>query len=152
MWAAAYRENNIYFLQELHQGHMMYPTLGSEKQPQRTDTQDIEIWHRRMSHLNRKYISTLKSLADGVDFGTMRKYKLNCEECVTSNQRKQISRFPVRRPKTNLEIVYIDLCGPMQENDFWGHRYFSLIVCGRSKYKWLHLLLKKSDIQPIFRR
>jgi len=40
----------------------------------------------------------------------------------------------------------------MQQNDFWGHRYFSLVVCGRSKYKWLYLLLKKSDIQLIFRR
>jgi len=105
-----------------------------------------------MGHLNKKYISTLKSLADGMDFGTMQKHNFDCTECVTSNQRKQISRFPLRQPTFNLEIVYVDLCGPMQQSDFWGHRYFSLIVCGRSKYKWLHLLLKKSDIQSIFRR
>jgi len=85
LWAAAHRENNVYFLQELHQTHMMsqlisYPALGSEKQLRRTDTQGIEIWHRRMDHLNRKYISTLKSLADGTDFGSARKHKLDCEE------------------------------------------------------------------------
>ena len=47
-----------------------YPALGSGKQLRRTDTQGIEIWHRRIDQLNRKYISTLKSLADGMDFGT----------------------------------------------------------------------------------
>jgi len=64
LWAAAQRENNVYFLQELHQAHMMSSHL------RRTDIQDVDIWHRRMGHLNRKYISALKSLADGMDFGT----------------------------------------------------------------------------------
>jgi len=61
-----------------------YPALGSQKQLRRTDTQDIDTWHRRMGHLNRKYISTLKSLADGMDFGTVRKHKLDCNAWVFS--------------------------------------------------------------------
>jgi len=110
LWAAAHRENNVYFFQGLHQAHMMsqlisYPALGSEKQLRRTDTQGIEIWHRRMGHLNRKYISILKSLADSMDFGSVRKHKLDCEESLPREQHEHLAKliglvFGVEEKKT----------------------------------------------------
>ena len=38
----------------------------------------------------------------------------------------------------------------MQECDFWGHCYFTLFVCAKSRYKFIYLLFNKNDIQPVF--
>ena len=152
LWAVASRTNNVYLLHELdltgtHTAHSLvsFPALSSDKEPRRVDTQLFEIWHRRLGHLNRKYVSALKNLSDRMDFGPPHKHTIDCSDCLKANQRRQISRMPTRKPDSVLDIVHADICGPMQENDFWGHRYFLLLVCAKCRYKWTYLLFKKDD-------
>lgn len=164
LWAVATRSNNVYLLTELHNvansavisypalqlhhvGNQSFPALTSPKEPRRIDTQLCEVWHRRMGHLNRRYVTTLPNVTEGVEIGTTasRKYSFDCVECVKSNQHRQISRMKIRSPSTILQIIYADICGPMQLPDFWGHRYFLLLVCAKSRFKWVYLLLKKDD-------
>ena len=57
----------------------------------------------------------------------------------------------MRQPNTILEIVYADICGPMQEPDFWGHRYFALFDCGKSRYKFLCFLFQRSNVLQVFK-
>ena len=83
-------------------------------------------------------------------FGEPRKYRLDCDDCIKANQRRQISRMPTTTPKTNLEIIHADLCGPMQVNDFWGHRYTCLFVCAKSRFQWVSLIKKKDDAATVF--
>ena len=163
LWAIATRDHSVYFLQEISHpsaamvsfpissGVLAYPASTTPAPNLRIDTQDIDVWHRRMGHLNRKYIQLLKSLAEGMDIGHARKYRLDCPDCVQSSQRRVISHFPMRQPDTNLEILYADICGPMQEPDFWGHRYFALFVCAKSRYKFLYPLFQKSDVREVFK-
>ena len=150
--AIASKENCVYFLQELSStpsALLSFPAINS-KSTLHVDTQDIEVWHRRMGHLNRRYVQLLKTQADGLDIGANRKYHIDCADCIKSNQRKQISRFPMSTPKDLLDVIYADICGPMQKNDFWGHRYFALFVCAKSRYKFLYLIFKKSDVTDAF--
>lgn len=153
LWAVACKENRIYFLQEAKHSPdalISFPALGSSKSSRRTDTQAIEVWHRRLGHINRKYLQLLRNHADGMNFVQDRKYRLDCADWVKSSQRKQISRIPTRQAQAILEIVHADICGPMQECDFWGHRYFTLFVCAKSRYKFIYLLFNQTDIQPVF--
>lgn len=158
LWAVATRSNNVYLLTELQHETtspiVSFPALTSPKEARRIDTQLCEVWHRRMGHLNRRYVTTLPNVADGVEIGTSssRKYSFDCVECVKSNQQRQISRMKTRSPSSILEIVYADICGPMQQPDFWGHRYFLLLVCAKSRFKWLFLLLKKEDCFTQFQK
>lgn len=98
-----------------------------------------------MGHLNRKYISALKGLSDGMDFGTPHKNTIECSDCLKSNQRRHVSRMPMRQPLSVLEILFADICGLMHQLDFWGHHYFLLLVCAKSRFKWAFLLFKKDD-------
>ena len=161
LWAVAPRENFVYYLEECTPSQLAlqinsFPqmsidslsiktVLSSYNAKRRTDTQTTTTWHRRLGHINKKYLSIVPKLADGVAFGEPRKYKLDCEDCIKANQRRQVSRMTITLSTSNLEVVYADLCGPMQVHDFWGHRYTCLFVCGKSKFKWLYLLKHKDD-------
>lgn len=153
LWAVAKKENNVYFLKEVDTSNkemVSFPAMGNNKEPRRTNTQAMETWHKRMGHLNKKYIVTLKTLANGMDFGQEKKYTLNCDECIKSNQGKQISRFPIRQATKCLEIIYADLCGPMQEPHFWANRYYAVFVDAKSRYKWIYLMATQDEVTVNF--
>ena len=85
LWAVASRVSNVYVLDELLPDAancmVSFPVLASPKEGRRVEVQEMEIWHRRLGHLNRKYISTLKGLSEGVEFGASRKYTFDCPDC-----------------------------------------------------------------------
>jgi len=51
----------------------------------RTDIKKMEVWHRRLGYLNKKYMSLVPKLAGGVEFGEPRKYKLDCGDCIKAS-------------------------------------------------------------------
>ena len=57
--------------------------------------------------------------------------------------------MPSSTPTENLEIIHAHLYGPMQLEDFWGHKYTCLLVCAKSRFKWLHFLKQKDDTAQI---
>lgn len=115
------------------------------------NTQEIELWHHRLGHLNRKYVQRLRLICSCMDFRAKNKHRIDYDKYVKSSQKRQISRFPTQTPPSVLEIIYTDICGPMQENDFWGYRYFALFVCAKSRFKFIYLLFTKDGITLTFR-
>ena len=100
LWAVAPRENFVYYLQECTPAQLALhinsfptakPVLSSYNAKHRTDTQLADIWHSRLGHIYKKYLSLVPQLADGVAFGESRKYRLDCEDCIKANQCRQIS-------------------------------------------------------------
>lgn len=126
------------------------PALTSSTAKRRTDTQPTSLWHCRLGHINKKYLSIVPQLVDGVAFGEPRKHRLDCSDCVKAHQRRQISRMPSSIPSTNLKLIQADQCGPMQVPDLWGHRYTCFFVCGRSRFKWITLLKSKDEAASVF--
>ena len=167
LWASGTREHFVYYLDEMteavnnlitypmnptntHTSHKTFPALLDQQQAEsdKADIQPIEVWHRRMGHLNKKYMLRLRQLSEGIEFGEApRKHKFDCVDCIKAQQHKQISKYPVRRPADKLEIVYADICGPMQTPDFWGHTYFMTIICARHVSSGLTLCLRKMIFQ-----
>jgi len=106
LWAVGEKSNMVYWLYQLgdpclQQQTTSFPTIDSAKPvlssyniKRRTDTQPLEIWHRCLGHVNKKYLNKFKSLSEGMEFGEPRKYKFDCEDCVKATQRQRISRFP----------------------------------------------------------
>jgi hypothetical protein len=55
-----------------------------------------------------------------------------CEECVKGKQHKiKFSKDVGHRTKEHLEVVYSDVCGPMQVDSYGGNRYFVTFVDDR---------------------
>ena len=55
--------------------------------------------------------------------------------------------FPYKKftTTTKLEIVHIDLSGPMKTKGFYGQRYFIILVDDFSRMIWVAFLKEKSD-------
>lgn len=99
------------------------------------------MWHRKLGHPSygkmrflQKHISELK-IPSG-----------ECKICLRGKQTRL--PFVKRGSKTMdiLELVYMDVNGPMQQESLGGHRYFLSIVDDLSKKVFVYLLKAKSDV------
>ncbi|GJS61200.1 reverse transcriptase domain-containing protein [Tanacetum coccineum] len=96
------------------------------------------LWHRRLSHLNFGTINQLtsKDVVDGLP-----KFKYNkdhlCSSCEQGKSKK--ASFPpkmVPSIESKLELLYMDLCGPMRVASINGKKYILVIVDDYSWYTW----------------
>ncbi|MCI17993.1 retrovirus-related pol polyprotein from transposon TNT 1-94, partial [Trifolium medium] len=73
------------------------------------------IWHYRMRHLNFKDLSLLQNQGMVTGIPKLQVSEEICEECVQSKQhRGSFSKNAISKTKCVLELVYSDVCGPMQ--------------------------------------
>ncbi|GJS13540.1 putative ribonuclease H-like domain-containing protein [Tanacetum coccineum] len=105
------------------------------------------FWHCRLSHLNFGTINQLtsKKLVDGLP-----KFKYNkdhlCSACEHGKSKKALLP-PKLVPSTEskLELLHIDLCGPMRVASINGKKYILVIVDNYSRYTWVYFLRTKDE-------
>ncbi|GJS52614.1 retrovirus-related pol polyprotein from transposon TNT 1-94, partial [Tanacetum coccineum] len=94
------------------------------------------LWHRRLSHLNFGTINhlTKQDLVDGLPKSKYDKDHL-CSACGRGKSKKA-THPPKLVPSTHskLELIYMDLCGPMRVESINGKRYILVIVDDYSRY------------------
>ncbi|CAI6003699.1 unnamed protein product [Closterium sp. NIES-65] len=108
---------------------------------------DWETWHRRLAHVavstlevmhKEKCVHGLQLQGDGIHYGS-------CEACMQN----KFARFPFPRAegsaKAPLEVVHMDLVGPMRTEGTGGVLYFLTMVDEWSRFTWARPLSKKSD-------
>nr|GEZ39783.1 integrase, catalytic region, zinc finger, CCHC-type, peptidase aspartic, catalytic [Tanacetum cinerariifolium] len=109
------------------------------------------LWHRRLSHLNFDYINLLskKDVVIGLPKLKYVKDQL-CSSCEL-NKAKRISfkSKVVPSSKGMLNLLHMDLCGPMRVASINGKKYILVIVDDYSRYTWtLFLHSNPQDKQP----
>ncbi|CAI7758727.1 unnamed protein product [Closterium sp. NIES-53] len=108
---------------------------------------DWETWHRRLAHMavstlevmhKEKCVHGLQLQRDGAHYGS-------CEACMQN----KFARFPFPcaegSAKAPLEVVHMDLVGPMRTEGTGGVLYFLTMVDEWSRFTWARPLSKKSD-------
>lgn len=76
-----------------------------------------------------------------------------CEECLESKMPKSsFSHHVPTRTKDKLEVLYSDVCGPMQEESIGGNRYFVTFIDDFTRKVWLYLLKRKSEVFETFKK
>jgi transposase InsO family protein len=114
-------------------------------------SKDEWIWHYRLGHLNFKDMCNLqqKQMVSGLPEFEIPKEV--CEECVQAKQhRNSFSRDAGSKTKAILEVVYSDVCGPIQVESIGGNRYFVSFIDDFSRKLWVYLIKKKSDVLDVF--
>ncbi|GJS69488.1 retrovirus-related pol polyprotein from transposon TNT 1-94 [Tanacetum coccineum] len=107
------------------------------------------LWHRRLSHLNFDYINQV--LNKDVVIGLLKlKYVKDqlCSSCEVS--KAKISSFKTKvvpSSKGRLNLLHMDLCGPMRVDSINGKKYILVIVDDYSRYTWT-LFLRSKDETP----
>jgi hypothetical protein len=77
----------------------------------------------------------------------------SCDSCILGKHQKQKFVSGVSyREKALLEIVHMDLCGPMQTPSLIGSVYFMTFIDDFSRKTWLYLLKLKSEAFEVFKR
>ncbi|KAM2744386.1 hypothetical protein PS2_020270 [Malus domestica] len=112
--------------------NMCYPlVLLSENQVvlKASVTHSTEIWHKRFGHLHLDGLKQLrdKDMVHGLP--QLEDYNGVCAGCQFGKQhREEFPRSQVQRATSPLELIHVDLCGPMKNESIAGNKYFMLLV------------------------
>nr|GEY74650.1 hypothetical protein [Tanacetum cinerariifolium]GEY79866.1 hypothetical protein [Tanacetum cinerariifolium] len=102
------------------------------------------LWHQRLSHLNFDYINLLakKDIVIGLPKLKYVKDQL-CSSCELSKaKRSSFKSKAIPSSKGRLNLLHMDLCGPMQVASINGKKYILVIVDDYSRYTGTEFLNK----------
>jgi len=106
---------------------------------------DSKQWHLRHGHLNINGLQLLRDKGMVLRLPKIGSLDL-CEGCICGKQTRK--SFPIRRvwrASKYLELIYADLCGPMQTKPLGGSRYFLLFTNDYPRMGWVYSLENKSE-------
>ncbi|GKB55124.1 retrovirus-related pol polyprotein from transposon TNT 1-94 [Tanacetum coccineum] len=105
------------------------------------------LWHRRLSHLNFDTINLL-SKNDIVNILPKLKFVKDhlCSSCELGKaKRKSFHTKTTPSSKRLLQLLHIDLWGPMRVESINGKKFVLVIVDDYSRYTWTHFLRSKDE-------
>lgn len=117
-----------------------------------SDTQPIDVWHRRLGYLNKQSITKLTKLSTDWVIGEAKPLtvSMKCYPCLKASQLRSISKI-VREPQDQLlGCVHIDLKGPCIGEGIYGYKYFMACTDEESRFTKAYPLVKKSDAFGLF--
>nr|GEW23258.1 hypothetical protein [Tanacetum cinerariifolium] len=109
------------------------------------------LWHHRLSHLNFDTINLLSKndLVAGLPKLKFVKDHL-CSSCELGKaKRKSFHTKITPISKRRLQVLHMDLCGPMWVASINGKRYVLVIVDDYSRYTWTHFLRYKDETPEV---
>lgn len=122
-----------------------------------TAKETAELWHRRYGHMGYDSMAKLPSIVSGISV-TAEQFKKAaasdniCETCVTSKQNRL--PFPSSQSKTTrpLELVHMDVCGPMQEASLGGNKYVATFLDDYTKLSTVVPVPSKAEVIPAVKK
>ncbi|GJX06441.1 putative ribonuclease H-like domain-containing protein [Tanacetum coccineum] len=112
------------------------------------------LWHRRLSHLNFGTINNLTRL-DLVD--GLLKFKYGKDHLCSAYERgkRKKTSHPLKlvpSDHSKLELLHMDLCGPIRVASINGKKYILVIVDDYSQYTWVYFLHSKDETPEIIKK
>ncbi|XP_070026224.1 uncharacterized protein [Nicotiana sylvestris] len=113
---------------------------------------DVELWHRRLGHASFSLLNKLIQ-KDLVYDMPMSKFKVQkvCDACARGKHVK--SSFKYKRDVSTskpLELLHMDLCGPMRVQSRGEKKYIFVIVDDYSRFTWTLFLITKDETFEVF--
>ncbi|GJU10304.1 retrovirus-related pol polyprotein from transposon TNT 1-94 [Tanacetum coccineum] len=108
------------------------------------------LWHRRLSHLNFDTINLLSknNILTGLLKLKFVKYHL-CSSCELGKAKtKSFHTKTTPSLKIRLQLLHMDLCGPMRVESINGKKYV-LVIVDDSRYTWTHFLRSKDETPEV---
>nr|GEX43823.1 Gag-Pol polyprotein [Tanacetum cinerariifolium] len=109
------------------------------------------LWHCRLSHLNFDTINLLSKNDIVVGLPKLKFVKDHlCSSCELGKaKRKSFHTKLTSSSKRWLQLLHMNLCGPMRVASINGKRYVLVIVDDYSRYTWTHFLRSKDETPEV---
>ncbi|GJX34335.1 retrovirus-related pol polyprotein from transposon TNT 1-94 [Tanacetum coccineum] len=111
------------------------------------------LWHRRLSHLNFDTIN-LHSKNDIVSWGKPKEHLFVKDQLCSSCELRKAKRTSFHTKTTSsskrrLQLLHMELCGPMRIESINGKKYVLVIVDDYSRYTRSHFLRSKDETPDV---
>lgn len=144
--ASAPRDGNLYHLHFTKVNGTFLACVGRES----THGGDlVELWHRRLGHLNVKSMKSLQHMVKGLNLSSCKHdwSSMVCKGWIEGKQARQ--PFPqngATRATKPLELVHSDVCRSMKTTSIRGGRDFLTFIDDFSWKIWVYMLKCKSEV------
>jgi len=116
-----------------------------------TDEIDMnELWHRGMGNLHHGALKILKKTVIGAPELSTRRDEV-CRGCVLRKYAKAAFPRSSSRAKSVLELIHLDICGPMSTTSLSGAKYFATFIDDHSGKTWIYFLKTKDEVFERFK-
>lgn len=109
-----------------------------------------DTWHRRLTHVNGSYMAKMKHAAKGFTVGD-KIDTTNCKVCCEGKQCRLPFPSNGNRSKSLLNVIHMDIAGPMEVASIGGSRYYLLLVDDYSRMAYIYFLKQKSQALDCFK-
>ncbi|XP_070055140.1 uncharacterized protein [Nicotiana tomentosiformis] len=113
---------------------------------------DPLLWHKRLGHDSLSQLNKLvsKDLVIGIPNIKLKENKV-CEVCARGKQvRSSFKSKKMVSTTRTMELVHMDLCGPMRILSRGGKRYVMMLVYDYSRFTWTLFLTSKDEAFDMF--
>nr|GEW90837.1 retrovirus-related Pol polyprotein from transposon TNT 1-94 [Tanacetum cinerariifolium] len=109
------------------------------------------LWHRRLSHLNFDTINLLSKNDIVVGIPKLKFIKDHlCSSCELGKAKRKSFHTKISPSlKRRLQLLHMDLCGPMRVGSINGKIYVLVIVNDYSRYTWTYFLRSKDETPEV---
>ncbi|KAK2451628.1 putative mitochondrial protein [Trifolium repens] len=114
---------------------------------------EVQLWHQKLGHLS---LSGMKKVVTAEAIRGLPKLKITegsiCGKCQIGKQtRMSHPMLEHQATSRTLELLHMDLMGPMQVESLGGKRYAFVVVDDFSRYTWVNFIRDKSDSFDVFK-
>ena len=119
-----------------------------------TSQETAELWHRRFGHLGYDNLYKLqsKSMVDGISVAAAQfkeQQKEVCEPCIQAKQHRLPFPTSDRASSKPLELLHMDVCGPLEEDSRGGARYLATFLDDFSRLSTVVPITYKSEVASV---
>ena len=112
----------------------------------------LDLWHKRFGHYNQRSLVELKKLKLVEDMPNVSDEAQICEICQQGKQ----ARLPLKnnqawRATEKLQLIHINVCGPMKTTSLSGNKYFILFIDDYTRMCWVYFIKLKKEVFSIFK-
>jgi transposase InsO family protein len=109
-----------------------------------------ELWHRRLAHINYK---ALPYICKSVTVLTELKgdHEGICNGCAQGKNIKNPFLKRDSKAKGVLELIHLDVCGPMPSSSISGYVYYVSFIDDYSRKTWIYFLKSKDEVFSKFK-
>ena len=110
-----------------------------------------ELWHRRFAHLGYDNLYKLqsKSMVDGISVQAAQfkaQQKVLCETCIQAKQHRLPFPTSDRASTKPMQLMHMDVCGPLEETSRGGAKYLATFLDDYSKLSIVEPVSVKSEV------